>query len=195
VGNRFEVLKSQVMQYRVKEVRRQKKTEGRVRCFRCGEEEHKKWECPKVKERRKKKEAVPLREVWKKVKEHCGARELPPREAVMSMKGWMTWGEVVTYIECRGCNYKGTKTQENRGQSFLSKEQLCNMWCENCNEVWNWREREAESGRAERVKYSVYGGKDAVVGGKVERNEKGKVFYLPYRTGKKVPWWNWSGEI
>jgi len=58
----------------------------------------------------------------------------------------MRW-EVVTFVECRGCEYKGTKTQENKGQSFLEKAQLCNMWCGSCKEAWNWREREAESGR------------------------------------------------
>jgi len=99
----------------------------------------------------------------------------------------MRW-EVVTLVECRGCNYKGTKTQENRGQSFLSKGQLYNMWYRSCKEVWNWREEEAENGRAERVKYSVCGDKDTVIGGKVGRNKKGKVFCPPCRTGKKVPW-------
>jgi len=39
------------------------------------------------------------------------------------------------------------------------------------------------------------GGKDAVVGEKVERNKKGEVFCLPYRTGKKTPWWNWGGKL
>jgi len=39
----------------------------------------------------------------------------------------MTKWEVVTLVECRGCNYKGTKTQENWEQRFLSKEQLYNM--------------------------------------------------------------------
>ena len=38
-------------------------------------------------------------------------------------------------------------------------------------------------------------GKDAVTGGKIERNEKGEVFCPPYRIGKKVPWWNWGGKI
>ena len=40
--NRFEVLKSQIMQYRVKEVRRQEVEEERVKCFKCREEGHKK---------------------------------------------------------------------------------------------------------------------------------------------------------
>jgi len=28
------------------------------------------------------------RKVWEKMKEHCGAKGLPPRGAVMSMEGW-----------------------------------------------------------------------------------------------------------
>ena len=34
-----------------------------------------------------------------------------------------------------------------------------------------------------------------MVGEKVERNKKGEVFCLPYRTGKKTPWWNWGGKL
>ena len=59
------------------------------------------------------------------------------------------------------------------------------MWCRGCKEAWNWRDREAESGRAKRVKYSTCGSKDVVTRGKVKRNEKGEVFYPPCRTGKK----------
>ena len=70
---------------------------------------------------------------------------------------------MVTFVEYRGCNYKRTKTQENRGQGFLEKVQLCNMWCESCKEAWNWRDREMGSGRAERVKCSACGGKDTVI--------------------------------
>ena len=113
----------------------------------------------------------------------------------MSMEGWITQWEVVTLIECRGYDYKEAKTQENKGQGFLSKEQLGNMWCGSCKEAQNWREEEAKCERAERVKYSACGGKDAVVGGKVERNKKGEVFCLLYRTGKKVPWWNWGEKV
>ena len=57
-----------------------------MRCFKYGEKEHKKWECPKTKER-KRKEVVPPQGVWEKVKEHYGTKGLPPREAAMSMKG------------------------------------------------------------------------------------------------------------
>ena len=45
----------------------------------------------------------------------------------MSMEGWTMRWEVVMLIECRGCNYKGIKTQKNQEQGFLSKEQLCNI--------------------------------------------------------------------
>jgi len=48
------------MQCKVREVRRQEVVEKRVRCFKYREEGHKKWECPKVKKKRKKEEAAPL---------------------------------------------------------------------------------------------------------------------------------------
>jgi len=102
---------------------------------------------------------------------------------------------VVTLVECRGCDYKGTKTQENQGQGFLGKEQMCNMWCGRCKEAWNWRDREAECRRAERVKCAACGGKDVVTEGKVEKNEKKEVFCPPCRTEKKVPWWNWGEKV
>jgi len=69
------------------------------------------------------------------------------------------------------------------------------MWCRRYKEAWNWRDREAECKRAERVKCGTYGGKDVVTGGKVEKNKKGEVFCPPCRTGKKVLWWNWGGKV
>jgi len=50
------------MQYGVREVRRQEIGKDVVKCFRCREEGHKKWECPRKKEGRK-EEAAPLREI------------------------------------------------------------------------------------------------------------------------------------
>jgi len=58
-GNKFEVLRSQVIQCGVREVRRQEVVKEVVKCFGCDKEEHKKWECPQKKERRK-EEAAPL---------------------------------------------------------------------------------------------------------------------------------------
>jgi len=45
------------------------------------------------------------------------------------------------------------------------------------------------------VKCSACGGKDAVVGGEVERNERREVFCSPCMTGKKVLWWNWGKRL
>ena len=45
------------------------------------------------------------------------------------------------------------------------------------------------------MKCGACGGKDAVVGGEVERNEKGEMFCPPCRTGRKMPWWNWGREL
>jgi len=108
-ANRFKVLGSQVMQCGVKEVRRQKVVREEVKCFGCGKKGHKKWKCPNMKKRKQEEAALP-QEVWDKVKEHSRARGLPPRGAVMCMEGWTTWREVVIFVECRRCDYKGTKT-------------------------------------------------------------------------------------
>ena len=175
-------------------MRRQEIVKEAVKCFGCGKEGYKKWECPMKEERSKSKEAAPLREVWEKVKLHSHAKGLLPRGAKMSMEGWVTRGEVVTFVECRGCDYKGTKTQKNQGQGFLKKGQLLHMWCEGCREAKEWREREAQSGRAERVVCSACDVRDAVKE-RVERNEKGEIFCPPCRTGKKTLWWNWGGEV
>ena len=175
-------------------MRRQEVVKEEVKCFGCGEKGHKKWECSNIKKTKQEKAVLP-QEVWKKVKEHSRARGLPPRGARMSMEGWTTKWEVITFVECRGCDYKGTKTEENRGQSFLGKAQLSNIWCRSCKEVWNWRDREAECGRAGRVKCGACGIKDAVIGGKVERNERGEVFCPPCRIEKKVVWWNWGEKV
>jgi len=185
--NKFEALASRVMQCGVKEVRRQEVVSEVVKCFRCGREGHKKWECPKKNERSRKEEVAPPRDIWEKVKLHSSAKGLLPREAKMSKEGWMTRREVVTFVECCGCDYKGTKTQENQGQGFLSKKQLSHMWCEGCREAKEWREREAQGGRAERVVCSACDVRDTVKE-RVERNEKREIFCPPCRTGKKTPW-------
>jgi len=75
-GNRFGILGSQVMQYGVREVRRQEVVEQKVKCFQYGKEGHKKWECPEEKEKRR-EEAIPLQKIWEKIKQHCRAKGLP----------------------------------------------------------------------------------------------------------------------
>ena len=71
---------------------------------------------------------------------------------------------------------------------------MLHMWCEGCREAKEWREREAQAGRAERVVCSTYDVRDAVKE-RVERNEKREIFCPPCRTGKKTPWWNWGGKL
>ena len=128
-------MKNRVIQCGVRDIRRQEVVREVVKCFGCGEERRKKWECPRKKKEGKREEMGPLHKVWEKVKEHSGARGLPPRGAAMYIEGWTTSREVVTFVECRGCNYKGMKTKENKGQGFLGKMQLCNMWCKSCKEA------------------------------------------------------------
>jgi len=124
--NRFKALTSRVMQCRVREVKRQEVIRKEVKCFGYGEKGYKKWECLNMK-KKKKMEVALLQKVWKKVKEHSRAKGLPSRRAAMCMEGWTTPREVIMFVECRGCNYKGTKMEENKGQGFLEKGQLCNM--------------------------------------------------------------------
>jgi len=112
-GNRFEALASRVMQCGVKEVRRQEAVREVVKCFGCGRKGHKKWKCPKKNKRSRKEEAAPQQAIWEKVKRHSRVKGLPPRGAAMCMEGWTTPREVVTFVECRGCDYKGTKMEEN----------------------------------------------------------------------------------
>jgi len=175
------------MQCGIREVRRQKVMRDVVKCFACREKGHKKWECSRKNERSREEKVTPPWDIWEKVKLHSSTKGLPPRRARMSIEGWTTKKEVVTFVECQGCDYKGTKTQENHGQGFLSKRQLLHMWCESCREAKEWREREAQSRRAERVVCSVYDVRDTVKE-RVKRNKKGKIFCPPYRTEKKTPW-------
>jgi len=66
--------------------------------------------------------------LWRKAQEYCGERDMPPRGIALEEQGWKTRWKVVTFVEYGGCEYKGTKIQENGGQSFVSREQLKNIW-------------------------------------------------------------------
>ena len=88
-SDQFKALASRVMQCEVREVRRQEVVKQQMKCFWCGKEGHRKWECLEKNEMRKKEVAL-RQEIWEKVKKHCGVKGLLPREVVISMKGWMT---------------------------------------------------------------------------------------------------------
>jgi len=47
---------------------------------------------------------------------------MSPRGAALEEQGWKTRWKVVTFVEYGGYEYKGTKTQENWGQRFVSGE-------------------------------------------------------------------------
>jgi len=116
-GNRFKVLGSRVMQCGMKDLRRQEVVKETPRCFTCGEEGHKKWECPKGKKERREEEVALLYKVWEKIRKHCRAKGSPLQGAVMSMEGWTMKWEVVALVECRGCDYKGQKHRRTKGKS------------------------------------------------------------------------------
>ena len=84
--NKFEVLRSRVMQCGVREVRRQEVVREVVKCFGYEEEGHKKWECPKKKERSNKGEVAPPRAVWEKVKRHSRTKGPPLKGVAICME-------------------------------------------------------------------------------------------------------------
>jgi len=59
VGNRFEALGSHVMQYGVREVRRQEVVREEVKYFGCREKGHKKGKCPNMRKRKQEEVALP----------------------------------------------------------------------------------------------------------------------------------------
>ena len=127
--------------------------------------------------------------LWRKVQKYSGAWGMPPRSATLEQREWMTKWEVVTFVECGGCNYKGTKTYKNQGQGFVSGKQLRNIWCSSCLKAWKWREDTAGEREAVVVKCSQYGRKDTVE--KIPEKNRKKILCLEYRIGKKQLWWDW----
>jgi len=105
--NRFEVIVSRVMQYGVRgevKVRKQETVEEGVQCFRCQRMGHYKWECPNIKEKKKRrsKEATcvvslqkvqqggkPVYSNWEKAQEYCGVENVPEDAQLLEL-GWMT---------------------------------------------------------------------------------------------------------
>jgi len=69
----------------------------------------------------------PVHSLWRKAQKYSSAWGMPPRSTALEQRGWTTKWEVVTFVECRGCNYKDTKTQENQWQGFVLEEHLKNV--------------------------------------------------------------------
>jgi len=49
------------------------------------------------------------------------------RSTALEQRGWTTKWKVIMFVEYRGCDYKGTRTQKNQGQGFVSGEHLKNV--------------------------------------------------------------------
>ena len=112
-------------------VRKQKTVEGGIQCLRCWRVGYYKWKYPNIKvekeKRRSKKTACavspqkaqqekrPVHSLWRKAQGYCGKKGMPPRGVALEEQGWKTRWEVVTFVECGGYKYKGTKMQENQG--------------------------------------------------------------------------------
>ena len=209
--NRFEVIASKVMQYRVREeakVRRQETVEEGVQCFRCQRVGHYKQKCLniKVEKERRSEEVVyaaslqkaqqekrPVCSLWRKVQKYSGAWGMPPRSATLEQREWMTKQEVVTFVKCEGCNYKGTKTYKNQRQGFVSGEQLRNVWYNSCLKAQKWREDTAGERRVVVVKYSQCGRKDIVK--KIPEKDRKKILCPECGTGKKQLQWDWRVAV
>jgi len=146
--NKFEVLKSRVMQCGVEE-RMIRSVRVVVECFKCGEEGHKCRECPQW-ERKVKRVACP-----KEGKAHQGERKVEeekatcpvqgkvqqewrrtpveklriraevycgkgvPEEAQLLELGWMTKEVVVLYLVCKRCRERGCHVEDNKGQGVI----------------------------------------------------------------------------
>ena len=133
---------------------------------------------PQKAQQEEKRLVCPLQE---KAQEYSGMQSIPPRGTALEEKGWKTRQKMVTFVKYSRCNYKGTKTEKNQEQDFVSGEKLKNIWCENCLEIWKWRNNETGS----RVKCTKSGKKDTIVGKKILEEKRKNIWYPKCRTGKK----------
>jgi len=125
----------------------------------------------------------PVYSLWGKAQEYSSIWSIPLRSTALEQRGWTTRWEVVTFVECRGYSYKGTKTHKNWRQGFISGEHLRNMWCSSCLEAWRWRENMARERGAVNVKCSQCKRKDIVK--KILEKDRKRILCLECRTGKK----------
>ena len=61
------------------------------------------------------------------------------KDTALEERGWKTKREIVMFVEYERYEYKGTKTEENQKQGFISGKQLRNLWCGNCLKAWKQR--------------------------------------------------------
>ena len=114
---------------------------------------------------------------------------MPPRSAALQQRGWITRWEVVTFVECGGCNYKGTKMHENQRQGFISGKHLRNVQYSSCLEVQRYKENTVKERGTVNVKYSWYERKDTVE--RISEENRKRILCPEYRTRKKQLWQDW----
>ena len=98
------------------------------------------------------------------------------------------------YVDCRGCEGKRVQTHKNQGQGFLLEKQSRNVWYDLCQEVWNWREREAKRGEITRVEYIKYGRRDIIMR-KVSEQEKKGILCPECRIERKREQQSWGVAV
>ena len=196
--NKFEVIASKAMQYRVKEeVRRQETEEKKVQCFRYWRIEYYKWKCPNFKvekERRRSKKVacvISLQKVQpekklayyiqRKVQKYSSIQGMSLESAALEKRDWKTRWEMVILVKYSRCDYKDTKTKENQRQGFVSREKLRNVQCKSCLEAQKQRNKKAKS----KVKYTQYRRKDTIVGEKISEEKRRNIWCLECKTEKK----------
>jgi len=154
--NKFEVLKSRVMQCGIEKRAVRSMRIVVVKYFKCGEEGHKYRECPlgerKVKrvahpkegkahqgerrlarpEKGKAQEKKWRRSSWEELRKraewYCGPTV--PQDAELWELGWRGQGAVVTYLECSRCGEGGCYMENNQGQGvvpYWKREKI--SWC------------------------------------------------------------------
>jgi len=140
--NKFEVLRSRVMQCEIEEkvIRRQEEARG-VECFKYGGEGHKCRECPLWKEmKRKRVEEKAVRVVmpqkaqqkeWRRTLVHVLQQKAQeqygvgiPNEACLLELEWYMEEVVVLYLVCEECGEQGCHVEENRRQGVISRKRL-----------------------------------------------------------------------
>ena len=119
------------------------------------------------------------------IQQHMG---YAPKKCSTGRKGLEDEVESSNICRVQRCNYKGTKTEENQEQDFVSKEKLRNVWCKSCLEAWKQRNNKAEN----KVKCTKCERKDIIVEKKISEEERRNIWCPECRTERKQPWQDWG---
>ena len=105
------------------------------------------------------------------------------KSTTLEERGWKTRWKMVTFVEYSRCDYKGTKTEKNQEQDFVSGEKLRNIQYKSCLEVQKQKNKKAGS----KVKYTQCRRKDTIVEEKILEEERRNIWCSKYRIERKQP--------